>query len=118
MKDIISFEDFLKVDIRVGQVTLAEVVPKSKMLKLQVDLGAELGTRTILASIAGTEPEITATRYSLEQPKVLVVVNFAPRTMKGIESQGMLLAGLNDWEIPGVELASINKSVPNGSEVG
>src|SRR5574338_1159308 len=112
MKDIIQFSDFEKVDIRVGQITLAEVVPKSKMLKLQVDLGTEIGTRTILASIAGPDPEISATRYSLEKPKVLVVVNFAPRTMKGIVSEGMLLAGLNNWEIPGVELASISASVP------
>jgi methionyl-tRNA synthetase len=115
MKDIISFEDFLKVDIRAGQITLAEVVPKSKMLKLQVDLGAELGTRTILASIAGTDPAGAAAHYTLAKPKVLVVVNFAPRTMKGIESQGMLLASHDDNDI--VWLADINGTVPNGSEV-
>ena len=116
MKEAISFDDFLKVDLRVGQITLAEVVPKSKMLKLQVDLGAELGTRTILASIAGSDPAGKAENLTLAKPKVLVVVNFAPRTMKGIESQGMLLAAHDENDI--VWLADINGTVPNGSEVG
>jgi methionyl-tRNA synthetase len=115
MKDTISFEDFLKVDIRVGQITLAEVVPKSKMLKLQVDLGTEIGTRTILASIAGSDPAGAAAHYTLAKPKVLVVVNFAPRTMKGIESQGMLLASHDNNDV--VCLADINGTVPNGSDV-
>lgn len=114
MKDVIQFSDFEKVDIRVGQVTLAEPVPKSKMLKLQVDLGA-LGTRTILASIAGPDPVGAAAHYSLAKPKVLVVVNFAPREMKGIVSEGMLLAGQDENKI--VWLADINNCVPNGTEV-
>jgi methionyl-tRNA synthetase len=115
MKDIISFDDFMKVDIRVGQITLAEVVPKSKMLKLQVDLGSEIGTRTILASIAGSDPAGAAAHYSLAKPKVLVVVNFAPREMKGIVSEGMLLAAKDDLGL--VWTADINGTVPNGTEV-
>jgi methionine--tRNA ligase beta chain len=115
MKDIIQFSDFEKVDIRVGQITLAEAVPKSKMLKLQVDLGPEIGTRTILASIAGPDPEVSATRYTLEKSKVLVVVNFAPREMKGIVSEGMLLAGVDEFK--GICLASISSLVPNGTQV-
>jgi len=115
MKDIIQFSDFDKVDIRVGQITLAEVVPKSKMLKLQVDLGSEIGTRTILASIAGSDPAGAAAHYSLAKPKVLVVVNFAPREMKGIVSEGMLLAGQCENKI--VWLADINGVVPNGTQV-
>lgn len=114
MKEVIQFSDFEKVDIRVGQITLAEPVPKSKMLKLQVDLGA-LGTRTILASIAGPDPAGAAAHYTLAKPKVLVVVNFAPREMKGIVSEGMLLAGRDDLGI--VWLADINGTVPNGTEV-
>ncbi len=115
MKPTIQYSDFEKVDIRVGQITLAEVVPKSKMLKLQVDLGAELGTRTILASIAGPDPAGAAAHYTLEKPKVLVVVNFEPREMKGIVSNGMLLAGHDENKI--VWLAGINGTVPNGTEV-
>lgn len=115
MKDIIQFSDFEKVDIRVGQITLAEAVPKSKMLKLQVDFGTEIGTRTILASIAGPDPAGSAAHYSLAKPKVLAVVNFAPREMKGVVSEGMLLAGYDDNKI--VWLADINETVPNGTEV-
>jgi methionyl-tRNA synthetase len=115
MKEVIQFSDFEKVDIRVGQITLAEPVPKSKMLKLSVDLGTELGTRTILASIAGPDPAGAAAHYTLAKPKVLVVVNFAPREMKGIVSEGMLLAGHDDNKI--VWLADINGVVPNGTQV-
>lgn len=116
MKATITYDDFQKVDLRVGQITLAEVIPKSKMLKLQVNLGAELGTRTILASIAGPDPVGKAENLTLAKPKVLVVVNFAPREMKGIKSEGMLLAAHDDNDI--VWLADINGTVPNGTEVG
>lgn len=111
MKDTITFEDFLKVDIRVGTVTAAEAVPKSKkLLKLQVDFGAEVGVRTILAGIAAHSDPAT-----LPGTKVLAVVNLAPRTMMGMESHGMLLASHDDNGI--VWLTTVNGTVPNGSEV-
>ena len=84
----IEYPDFAKVDIRVGRITAAELVPKSdKLLKLRVDLGSELGTRTIVAGIAKS--------YDLANvvdQQVLVVVNLAPRKLMGIESHGMVLA--------------------------
>lgn len=116
MKDTITFDDFLKLDIRVGQIVSAEPVPKSKkLLKLQVDFGTEIGTRTILAGIAGPDPLGRSDSLNLEKPKVLAVVNLAPRMMMGIESHGMLLASHDDLDI--VWLTSVNGVVPNGSEV-
>lgn len=116
MKDTITFEDFLKLDIRVGQIMSAEPVPKSKkLLKLSVEFGTEVGVRTILAGIAGPDPAGMAMSLNLSKPKVLAVVNLAPRQMMGIESHGMLLASHDDLNI--VWLTTVNGTVPNGSEV-
>ncbi|MEQ8907923.1 MAG: methionine--tRNA ligase [Vicingaceae bacterium] len=85
IKDTINFEDFLKLDIRVGKVTHAEKVKKSnKLLKLEIDLGSE--SRTILSGIAK--------HYSAEEmvgKQVQIIANLAPRKMMGIESEGMVL---------------------------
>jgi methionyl-tRNA synthetase len=81
----IVYDDFARLDLRVGTVTACEKVAKAdKLLKLTVDLGSE--TRTIVSGIAQhyTAEEITG-------KQVVVVVNLAPRKMKGIESQGMIL---------------------------
>jgi len=116
MKDTITFEDFLKLDIRVGLITAAEPVPKSKkLLKLQVDFGTEIGVRTILAGIAGPDPVAKSLNLALQKPKVLAVVNLAPRMMMGIESHGMLLASHDDLDL--IWLTTVNSTVPNGSEV-
>ena len=89
--NVLSFDDFLKVDIRVGQVLSAEPLVKSKkLLKLEVDFGA-LGKRTIMAGIAQHYTPETITGL-----KVAAVVNLAPRAMMGVESHGMLLAGHGD----------------------
>ncbi len=86
MTDFIEFTDFTKVELKVGKVTECEAVPKAdKLLNLTVDLGA-LGNRTILSGIAE--------HYSPDEVKgreVVVVTNLKPRTMRGIESQGMVL---------------------------
>lgn len=88
MKTTITFDEFLKVDIRVGTVTHAESVPKSKkLLKLKVSFGPEIGERTIMAGIAEHYNE------SIIGLKVVAVINLMPRTMMGVESHGMLLAG-------------------------
>ncbi len=82
----ITIDDFMKVDLRVAQVVVAERVPKAdKLLRLEVDLGYE--RRQILAGIAETyAPE------SLVGRKVVIVANLAPRKLRGLESNGMLLA--------------------------
>ena len=81
----IQFDDFIKLDLRVGVIISAEKVNKSdKLLKLYVDLGIE--KRTIVSGIAKHVDFET-----LKGQKVSVVANLAPRKLMGIESQGMIL---------------------------
>ena len=84
--NLITIDDFVKVELKVGVISEAERVPKAdKLLRLQVDLGAE--TRQILAGIAQHyAPD------DLVGQTVVVVANLAPRKLRGYESQGMLLA--------------------------
>ena len=91
VKPDITYDDFDKLDLRVGKVLEAEKVPKAdKLLKLIVDLGFE--KRTILSGIAEYyQPE------ELVGKLVTVVANLAPRKIRGIESQGMLLMAGNDF---------------------
>ncbi len=85
VKPAIQFDDFAKIDLKVGTITAAEKVEKAdKLLKLQVDLGFEV--RTIVSGIA--------LHYAPENiigKQVVVVANLAPRKMRGIESNGMIL---------------------------
>ena len=85
VKPEIVFDDFAKIDLRVGTIVAASKVEKAdKLLQLSVDLGFE--TRTIVSGIAQHfEPE------AIVGKKVTVVVNLAPRKMRGIESNGMIL---------------------------
>ncbi len=81
----IVFDDFAKIDLRVGTIVAAEKVPKAdKLLKLSVDLGFE--TRTIVSGIA-----LHFVPEEIVGKQVTVVVNLAPRKMRGIESNGMIL---------------------------
>jgi methionyl-tRNA synthetase len=82
----ITIDDFAKVDLRVAQIKVAERIPKAdKLLRLEVDLGYE--TRQILAGIAEHY-----TPESLIGRKVVIVANLAPRKMRGLESNGMIVA--------------------------
>jgi methionyl-tRNA synthetase len=105
----ITIDDFVKVELRVAQIKVAERVPKAdKLLRLEVDLGTE--TRQILAGIAESyEPE------SLIGRKVIIVANLAPRKMRGLESNGMLLAG--SIEGGKAAVASFLDDVPLGAKV-
>ena len=82
----ITIDDFMKVELRVGQVKVAERVPKAdKLLRLEVDIGTEV--RQVLAGIAESyAPETLVGR------KVVIVANLAPRKMRGLESNGMIVA--------------------------
>ena len=84
-KELVSFDDFSQLDLRVGTILTAEKVKKTKkLLQLEVDLGSEV--RTIVSGIAETfNPDEVVGR------KVTVLTNLAPRTIRGVESQGMLL---------------------------
>ncbi|MBW8242976.1 methionine--tRNA ligase [Muricauda oceani] len=85
LKDTITFDDFAKLDLRVGTIIEAEKMPKAnKLLVLKVDMG--LDTRTIVSGIANSfKPE------EIVGKKVTVVANLAPRKLRGVESQGMIL---------------------------
>ncbi len=84
-KDTITFDDFQKMDIRIGKVLAAEPVPKTdKLLQMTIDTG--LDKRTVVSGIAQ--------HYSADEmvgKQVTILVNLAPRKIRGIESQGMIL---------------------------
>ena len=88
-KAVIQYDDFAKLELKTGTVVECQKVPKAdKLLKLEIDLGTE--KRTIVSGIAQ--------HYSPEEmvgKQVIVVTNLAPRKMKGIESQGMILTAEN-----------------------
>ncbi len=86
-ENFIDIEDFLKVELRVGEIKVAERIPKAdKLLRFEIDLGEEK-PRQILAGLAEYyEPEKLVGR------KVVVVANLKPRKMRGLESQGMICA--------------------------
>lgn len=109
-KDTITFEDFTKLDIRVGTIIEAEKMPKTKkLLKLKVDTGID--TRTIVSGIAES-----FTAEEVVGKKVTVLVNLAPRALRGVESQGMILM----TETPEGKLVFVNPddaTVNNGLQI-
>jgi len=104
MKEEITFEDFSKLDLRVGKVTLCERKEGSdKLLRLTVDFGEE-GKKNILSGIAAWfEPE------ELINKSFIFVLNLAPRKMMGEFSEGMILAAEgDDRPIPLIPLSEVN----------
>ena len=112
IKDTCSFEDFEKLDIRVGLIKDCQRVPKSKkLLQFTIDDGS--GTdRTILSGIAAfyEDPSV------LVGKRILFVANFEPRKMMGIESQGMILSAVDFDE--SLSVVTTTKDVKPGSQVG
>ncbi len=108
-KETIDFEDFTKLDIRIGTILEAEKVAKTKkLLKLKVDVGID--TRTIVSGIAESfSPE------SIIGQQVSVLVNLAPRKIRGVESQGMIL--MTDTSDGKLAFVEPEKTVKNGQEV-
>jgi methionyl-tRNA synthetase len=107
---IIGIDDFTKIELRVGTILTAEKVEKAdKLLRLTVDIGTEV--RQIVAGIAKAyAPEALVGR------KVVIVANLAPRKLRGIESQGMIVAAsLGEEGTPA--LASFLEEVPNGARL-
>jgi methionine--tRNA ligase beta chain len=105
---MISFEDFQKIDLRVGKIIKVEKIEGSeKLLKLKVDLGKEV--RQIVAGIAKFyKPE------DLVGKEIIVVANLEPKKLMGLESQGMLLAAEKDGE-PVILIPE--KEVPPGAKI-
>jgi methionyl-tRNA synthetase len=108
---LIGIEDFIKVELRVGEILTAERIPKSdKLLRFTIDLG-EAEPRQVLAGIAEYyEPETLVGR------KIIVVSNLKPRKLRGFESQGMVLAASIGEEGRPV-LATFTEDVPNGARL-
>ena len=106
--NIVSYDEFKKVDLRVGKVISAEEVSGTdKLLKLEISLGVE--TRIIVAGIRK--------HYSIEEllgKKIVMVKNLQPVKLRGIESQGMLLAAVDKEK---VVLLSIDKDITEGSKI-
>jgi methionyl-tRNA synthetase len=107
---VIQYDDFAKVELRVGLVKAAEPVPKAdKLVKLSVDVG-EPEPRTIVAGIAQAYPDPAA----LVGKRIVVVANLAPRPLRGITSQGMLLAA---GEVPNLQVVTVGDSIAPGTRV-
>lgn len=106
---MISFEDFKKIDLRVAKILFAEEVPETdKLLKLEIDLGDE--KRQIVSGIKENyEPK------DLIGKEIIVIANLEPRTLKGTESQGMLLAAHDEGGAP--VLLGTWKEVQPGSKI-
>jgi methionyl-tRNA synthetase len=107
----ISIDEFARVDLRIAQILKAERVPKAdRLLRLEVDAG-EGQPRQLLAGIAAWyEPE------SLVGRKIVVVFNLQPRTLRGLESRGMLLAASIGEDGKPV-LVTVTEEVPNGARL-
>ncbi len=105
----ITIDDFAKVELRVGQVKVAEKVKGAdKLLRLEVDLGTEM--RQVVAGIAEAyAPETLIGR------KVVIVANLAPRKLRGLESNGMIVAASPEGGKP--ILASFLEDVPVGTRL-
>jgi methionine--tRNA ligase beta chain len=116
---MITFDEFLKLDLRIALVKSAEAVPKTdKLVHLQLDIGED----ELRNVVAGIREHYTP--EDLLDKKVLYLANLAPRKLRGIESSGMVLAAAvcSDTELTGkVESLSLllaDKDVPPWTKVG
>ena len=107
---VIHYDDFAKVELRVGAIRAAAPVHKAdKLLQLSVDVG-EPAPRTIVAGIALAYPDPAV----LVGKRIVVVANLAPRPLRGITSQGMLLAA---GEPPNLQLVTVGDAIAPGTRV-
>jgi methionyl-tRNA synthetase len=107
--DNITFDDFMKLDLRVAEIKACEDVPGAdKLYTLTIDLGEE---RTIVAGI-----KLYYTNEELIGKKIAIVVNLEPRKLRGIESHGMLLAASTE-DKSSVVLLTLDRDITNGSKI-
>ena len=110
-KPIISYEDFAKLDLRVAKIKkVEEIEGADKLYKLTIDVD-ELGERVICAGI-----KQHYSKEELQGKKIIIIANLAPRMMKGVESNGMLLAACSD-DHEKVILLAPEKDIEVGSKV-
>jgi methionyl-tRNA synthetase len=109
----INFSDWEKLDLRVAQIKKVEDIEGAdKLYKLTLDVGKEIGKRTICAGL-----KQFYNKEDLKGKKIILFANLAPRMMKGIESQGMLLAASTENHEK-VILISPEKDIEVGARVG
>lgn len=110
VEGIVTFNDWSKLDLRVGEVLEIEDVPGAdKLYKLKIDLGTE--TRTLVAGL-----KQYYTKEQLDGKRCIVFCNLEPKKLKGIESKGMLLAAVND-DHSEVKLLSPDGEIELGSRI-
>ncbi len=109
IKPVITYDDFAKIDLRVGKITACVPVPKSKkLLRLTIELGEE--QRQVVAGIAEQR-----TPEAIIGASVIIVANLAPATLMGVESQGMILATHGSGKE--FALLTVTNDVPSGSAI-
>jgi len=105
----ISIDDFKKMDLRVGEIKEAEDIPGAdKLFKLLVDIGEP---RSL---VAGIKPYYL--KEALIGKKVIVLANLEPRSIKGIESRGMVLAAVSEDRLK-LTILTVDSDIPNGTKV-
>jgi methionyl-tRNA synthetase len=106
--DHITIDEFRKLDIRVGEVVSATRVPGTdKLIEIEVDIGSEV-RRMITGIFPLYQPE------SLVGRRIIVLANLQPRKVRGVESNGMLLAA--EWEGE-IGLLTVDKAAPRGARI-
>ncbi|MBU2616449.1 MAG: hypothetical protein KKB79_00500 [Nanoarchaeota archaeon] len=109
---IVSFSDWQNLDLRVGKIVeITDVEGADKLYQLTVDIGDKLGKRTI---VAGLKPHYE--QEELKDRLCVVFTNLEPKKLKGIESQGMLLAAVSEDESQ-VNLLQPDKEIELGSRI-
>ena len=112
MENIIKFSDWQGLDFRVGKIVkIEDIEGADKLYKLSVDLGKELGKRTLAA---GLKPYYK--RDELKNKKCIIFTNLEPKIFKGVESQGMVLAAVDEKENK-VRLLQPDSDIELGSKI-
>lgn len=109
----VNFDDWMKIDIRVAKIVKVEDIPNAdKLYKLSLDVGPEIGKRTICAGL-----KAFYSKEKLEGRRIIYFSNLKPRMLKGIESQGMLLAASTE-DHKKVSLLQPDEDIELGSRIG
>jgi tRNA-binding protein len=111
---MIDFDDFLKVDMRVGRILSAEPFPEARKpsYRLRIDFGPEIGERVSSAQLTVTYPDPSA----LVGRQVVAVVNFPPRRIAGFKSEVLVLGAMGD--AGEVALLAPAPAAPEGQRIG